>query len=64
MPAAKDVAPTKWATNREVLFDNDIYSVIAGDYEGEWRLGERWNGPGDELGGYCQLLWNGARRAA
>ena len=39
MPAAKDVAPTKWTTKAEVLFDSDVYSVIAGDYEGEASAG-------------------------
>lgn len=39
----------KWSDVR-VLFDNGWYSVIAGEYEGEYALGERWNGKGDGLG--------------
>ncbi len=43
MPSAIDVTPGKWS-NIRILFDNGWYSVIAGEYEDEYALGERWNG--------------------
>ena len=51
---AEEVRPQKWHGIR-ILFDDGVYSVIAGVYqatdgrEGE-RLGERWNGGEDTLG--------------
>ncbi|WP_437954412.1 hypothetical protein WME76_22725 [Sorangium sp. So ce119] len=33
-----------------MLFDNGWYSVIAGEYEGEYAIGERWNGDDDKPG--------------
>lgn len=44
MPRAKDVNPVKW-TNKIVLYDDNIYSVCWGNYEGSLkrRLGVRWN---------------------
>ena len=50
MTSAKDVRPEKWINNPVVLFDNGVYSVIFGLYEGKPALGERWNGDKDELG--------------
>lgn len=49
MPAAEDVQPGKWS-DLVVLFDNSWYSVVAGKYEAEPALGERWNGEGDGPG--------------
>ena len=49
MPAAIDVSPQKW-TNLRVLFDNGVYSVVAGEYEDERALGQRWNGEEGESG--------------
>ena len=49
MPRAAEVTPAKW-TNIRVLFDDSTYSVIAGDYDGNHCLGERWNGDGETLG--------------
>ena len=53
MPAASDVRPGKWS-NIRVLFDNDWYSVIAGDYHDDdgvrAAFGERWNGSDGSLG--------------
>lgn len=49
MPYAKTVTPGKWG-NIHVLFDNGVYSVISGDYEGKHVLGERWNGRENRLG--------------
>lgn len=49
MPSASNVTPGKWS-NIRVLFDNGWYSVIAGNYEGEYALGERWNGGDDGPG--------------
>jgi hypothetical protein len=45
MPPAVEVRPKKWS-HITVLFDDDVYSVIAGIYNrGDHRvLGERWNG--------------------
>jgi hypothetical protein len=43
MPAAAAVAPTRW-TGITVLYDDGVYSVVAGDYDGAHCLGERWNG--------------------
>ncbi len=52
---AEEVTPKRWR-NIRVLFDNGVYSVVAGIYrrktdetEGE-RLGERWNGQEGQLG--------------
>ena len=33
-----------------MLFDNGWYSVIAGEYEGKYAIGERWNGDEDRPG--------------
>lgn len=49
MPQATSVCPGKW-TNLRVLFDDGTYSVVAGDYEGDPCLGERWNGRGEDVG--------------
>ncbi len=49
MPSATEVSPGKWS-NIRVLFDNGWYSIIAGDYETNPAIGERWNGKGDEPG--------------
>jgi hypothetical protein len=51
MPAASKVRPAKW-TNLCVLFDDGVYSVVSGSYEGNpaSALGERWNGEPDGLG--------------
>jgi hypothetical protein len=49
MPAAVDVTPGKRA-NIRVLFDNGWYSVVAGEYEGEYAMGGRWNGGDHEPG--------------
>lgn len=49
MPSASEVTPGKWSDIR-VLFDNGWYSVIAGEYEGEYAMGERWNGDEGEPG--------------
>ncbi len=51
MISAKDVNPRAWA-NKMILFDNSIFSVIAGDYKNEGHcLGIRWNGdPGPKKG--------------
>lgn len=49
MPAAADVKPGKWS-NIRVLFDNGWYSVIAGEFEGDYDLGQRWNGDDDSAG--------------
>lgn len=48
MPAAVEVVPTRW-TNLRVLFDDGKYSIVAGEYDGDRALGERWNG-GSGLG--------------
>jgi hypothetical protein len=47
---ADEVAPERWS-NIRILFDDGVYSVIAGVYRSEdgskrERLGERWNGKG------------------
>lgn len=49
MVRAGDVNPQKWQ-NITILFENEYYAVISGDYEGEHALGERWNGEGTDLG--------------
>lgn len=49
MPSAADVSPGKWSDLR-VLFDNGVYSVVSGSYEGDPVLGERWNGKEGTLG--------------
>lgn len=49
MPSASDVRPGKWSSIC-VLFDNGWYSVISGEYEDEYALGERWNGDDDRPG--------------
>jgi hypothetical protein len=49
MVRARDVNPHKWE-NITILMENEYYSVISGDYEGEHTLGERWNGEGADLG--------------
>ena len=49
MPRASEVRPGKW-TNLRVLFDNGVYSVVSGAYEGNPAVGERWNGEGGGLG--------------
>jgi len=49
MPAATKVRPRKW-NNIRVLFDNGWYSVIVGHYEGEHKLGQRWNGEKGHVG--------------
>ncbi len=49
MPKAENVNPGKWSSIT-VLFDNSEYSVISGQYEGVWTIGERWNGENEELG--------------
>ncbi|MHA2219417.1 MAG: hypothetical protein ACXACY_26195 [Candidatus Hodarchaeales archaeon] len=46
---ASEVNPQKWQ-NIIILFENERYSVISGDYEGEHALGERWNGQGEDIG--------------
>lgn len=49
MPAGDAVRPGRWE-GIVVLFDNNEYSVIAGNYDGNHRLGQRWNGPGNAAG--------------
>jgi hypothetical protein len=50
MPSAMEVLSEKWLEVC-VLFDNGTYSVIAGTFGGEDRLGERWNrSPDQHLG--------------
>ncbi len=49
MPSADQVRPGKW-TEVTVLFDDGSYSVISGRYDGDWALGERWNGDNGTLG--------------
>ncbi|MHA1942227.1 MAG: hypothetical protein ACW97P_10975 [Candidatus Hodarchaeales archaeon] len=49
MVRAREVNPNKWQ-NMVILFENDDYSVISGEYEGTHSLGERWNGQGDDIG--------------
>jgi hypothetical protein len=53
MPTAAEVTPQKW-TGKQVLFDDGVYSVISGFYEGgENRvLGERWNDGGNRAIGF------------
>ncbi|HEX5012054.1 MAG TPA: hypothetical protein VFY71_16835 [Planctomycetota bacterium] len=41
--------PQRWS-EQTVLFDNGKYSVITGKYDGEWALGERWNGEPERVG--------------
>jgi hypothetical protein len=49
VPSANKVVPGKW-TNIRILFDNGTYSVIAGEYDEDFCLGERWNGEKGKLG--------------
>ncbi len=54
MPKAADVKPKKWS-QLVVIFDNGRYSVVSGNYNGEYNgeplcLGERWNGRNGKLG--------------
>jgi hypothetical protein len=49
MPSAAEVEPSSWRI-LNVLFDNGTYSVIEGEYKGDWCLGERWNGKDGALG--------------
>jgi len=49
MPAAKKVCPRKWE-RIEILFDDDDYSVICGEYDHDFAMGERWNGKNGNLG--------------
>lgn len=50
MTSARDVNPQKWSEKIE-LYDNEVYSVVWGRYDGEWTLGVRWNGnDGDDIG--------------
>lgn len=49
MPSAISVKPKKW-TDIQVLFDNEEYSVVMGNFEGTFCLGERWNGNENEVG--------------
>ena len=49
MPVAADVTPGKWS-EIIILFDNGNYSMIAGIYEENQALGERWNGENGQLG--------------
>jgi hypothetical protein len=49
MPSANQVRPGKWNVH-DVLFDDGMYSVITGEYEGRPCLGERWNGDDGSLG--------------
>ncbi|MGL4581863.1 MAG: hypothetical protein ACRCVU_02650 [Flavobacterium sp.] len=44
MPRGVDVNPAKW-TNKIILYDDGVYSVCWGNYEGSSsrRLGVRWN---------------------
>ena len=49
MPAAHEVTPGKW-TDLRVLFDNGEYSLVAGAYDGDKAVGERWNGRRGALG--------------
>jgi len=53
MPSAIEVTPAKWS-NIRVLFDNGVYSVISGLYDGGPRrvLGERWNGGEEDPRGF------------
>jgi hypothetical protein len=50
MPRSMDVNPGKWDDEKDYLFDNKDYSIIAGRYEGQNALGERWNGGDGEVG--------------
>jgi len=49
MPSGNEVRPRRWS-DTTVLFDNGQYSVITGKYDGNWALGERWNGQGNGVG--------------
>lgn len=49
MPSAAQVRPANW-TEVTILFDDGSYSVISGKYDGNWGLGERWNGDNGTLG--------------
>jgi len=51
MPSAIEVKPAKWS-NVTVLFDDEKYSVISGNYDQQPNrsLGERWNGDGESQG--------------
>jgi len=43
MPKASEVIPQKWS-NIKIIFEDEDYSVIMGNYDGNICLGERWNG--------------------
>jgi len=51
MPIGKEVTCKKWS-NEVILFDDEYYSAIWGNYENskEKKLGVRWNGEGSGLG--------------
>jgi hypothetical protein len=49
MPAASKVRPKKWK-HITVLFEDDRYAVISGEYDGDYCLGERWTGGADGIG--------------
>lgn len=59
MPNANEVRPKKWR-NISVLFDNDIWSVIVGNYEGgaTKTIGVRWNTSKLNPMGYPTLCGN------
>jgi len=58
---AKEVNPRLWS-DIKVLFDNNIYSVVCGRYNGDLAIGERWNGSNSGDNGFpCQgayPLWH------
>jgi len=56
---AIDVRPEKWRNDPIlVLFDDGIYSVIWGKYEGTPALGVRWNDAENPPIGYPSLFGN------
>ena len=49
MPEAINVRPARW-TDIKILWDDGDYSAIWGKFDGEERLGVRWNGYDDNIG--------------
>lgn len=49
MVRAVTVNPDDWS-NINIIFENEYYAVISGNYQGDHALGERWSGEGNELG--------------
>lgn len=60
MPSADEVHHSKWS-EKQVLFDDGEYSIISGLYDGNFCLGERWNGHAGTLGfpqAHFQPVWH------